>query len=62
MNELRLPALAVTLASLISLVYVWNPGPYAMGAFTFIAQPLFIVGIVVYGVSVVRDLRKRGVF
>jgi uncharacterized membrane protein YtjA (UPF0391 family) len=32
-----------------------------MGAFTFIAQPLFIVGIVVYIASVVRDLRKRRV-
>lgn len=61
MTELRLPALSVTLGSLISLIYVWSPGPYAMGAFTFIAQPLFIVGILSYGISVVRDLKKRGV-
>lgn len=61
MNELKWEAMAVSLASLVSLVYVWRPGPYAMGAFTFIAQPLFLVAIASYAWKVVKDLRKRSV-
>jgi hypothetical protein len=61
MNELRWEAMAVSLASFVSLVYVWRPGPYAMGAFTFIAQPLFLVAIASYVWKVVKDLRHRRV-
>jgi len=61
MNELKWEGLGVGLASVISLIYVWDPGPYAMGAFTFIAQPLFLVAIVSYGWKAVKDLRKRSV-
>ncbi|MEI9947736.1 MAG: hypothetical protein WDO74_01860 [Pseudomonadota bacterium] len=61
MNELRWEAMAVSLASLISLVYVWRPGPYPMGAFTFIAQPLFLVAIVSYGWKAIKELRQRRV-
>jgi len=61
MNELKWEGLGVGLASVISLIYVWDPGPYAMGAFTFIAQPLFLVAIVSYGWKAVKDLRKRRV-
>ena len=61
MNELKWESMAVSLASLISLVYVWQPGPYAMGAFTFIAQPLFVVAIVSYGWKAVKELRQRRV-
>jgi len=62
MNELKWEGLSVGLASIISLIYVWDPGPYAMGAFTFIAQPLFLVAIASYGWKAVKDLRKRSVF
>jgi hypothetical protein len=61
MNELKWEGLSVGLASIISLIYVWDPGPYAMGAFTFIAQPLFLVAIASYGWKAVKDLRKRSV-
>jgi len=61
MNELKWEGLGVGLASIISLIYVWDPGPYAMGAFTFIAQPLFLVAIARYGWKAVKDLRKRSV-
>jgi hypothetical protein len=30
-----------------------------MGAFTFIAQPLFLVAFLGYAVKVLRDLRRR---
>jgi hypothetical protein len=61
MNELKWEGLGVGLASIISLIYVWDPGPYAMGAFTFIAQPLFLVALVSYGWKALKDLRKRSV-
>jgi len=61
MNELKWEGLSVGLASIISLIYVWQPGPYPMGAFTFIAQPLFLVAIVSYGWKAVKELRKRSV-
>lgn len=61
MNELRWEAWAVMLASLISLLYVWSPGPYPMGAFTFIAQPLFLVAIASYAWKVLKELRGKRV-
>ncbi len=61
MNELRWEAAAVSIASVLSLVYVWSPGPYAMGAFTFIAQPLFLMAIGSYAWKVLKDLRKSKV-
>ncbi len=61
MSELRWEAWAALLAFLISLAYVWHPGPYLMGAFTFIAQPLFLVAFLGYAVKVLRELRHREV-
>ena len=61
MINLRWESWAAILAFAIALVYVWIPGPYAMGAFTFIAQPLFLLALVSYGIKVFRDLRSREV-
>ena len=61
MNELRWEAWAALLAFVISLVFIWVPGPYPMGAFTFIAQPLFMVALLGYVVKVIRELRHRKV-
>lgn len=61
MNELKWEAWAVMIASLVSLVYVWLPGPYAMGAFTFIAQPLFVLAIASYAWKVLKELRAKGI-
>lgn len=60
MNHLRWEAWAAMLAFAMSLVYIWVPGPYAMGAFTFIAQPLFLLACIGYAVEVFRELRQRG--
>jgi hypothetical protein len=59
MSELHWEAWAALLAFVISLVYIWVPGPYAMGAFTFIAQPLFLVAFLGYVVKVIRELKQR---
>jgi hypothetical protein len=61
MSELRWESWAALLAFAISLVYIWAPGPYPMGAFTFIAQPLFLVAFLSYLLKVLRELRQRKV-
>jgi len=61
MSELRPESWAVMLGLAISLLYILVPGPYEMGAFTFIAQPLLGLAIVSYVIEVVKDLRSRGV-
>lgn len=52
---------AALIAFAISLGYMWYPGPYLMGAFTFIAQPLFVIAAVSYGWKVLKELRQRKV-
>jgi hypothetical protein len=61
MISLRWESWAAILAFAIALVYIWVPGPYPMGAFTFIAQPLFLLALVSYGIKVFHDLRSREV-
>lgn len=59
MKELRWDALAAIVAFIITLGYTLNPGPYWMGAFTFIAQPLFALALLGYAIKVFRELRRR---
>ena len=61
MNELRAECLAAVLAFVITIGYVLSPGPYWMGAFTFIAQPLFMLIMASYAVKVLQELRGRRV-
>jgi hypothetical protein len=61
MTYLRWEAWATIVAFLITLIYIWVPGPYAMGAFTFIAQPLFLLAFLSYAFKVLRELRKKEV-
>jgi hypothetical protein len=61
MQDLRWESWAAILAFLITLGYVWSPGPYWMGAFTFIAQPLFFVALLGYAAKVIADMRRREV-
>jgi hypothetical protein len=61
MIELRWESWATILGLLLTGAYIVHPGPYAMGAFTFIAQPLFALTIGSYLWKVARDLRRRRV-
>jgi hypothetical protein len=45
MNELRRESWSAIVAFAISLGYTLNPGPYWMGAFTLIVQPLFFLSV-----------------
>ena len=49
------------MALVIALVYIWVPGPYPMGAFTFIAQPLLFLAFLSYAIKVLRELRRKDV-
>jgi hypothetical protein len=61
MSELRWESWAVMLGLAISLLYILVPGPYQMGAFTFIAQPLLGLAMLSYALKVLKDLRSRRV-
>ena len=60
--NLKVEALLVTVAALITLVFLWSSSPYLMGAFVFVAQPLFLVVGLLYTRKVFLDLRSRKVF
>ena len=57
----RIQSWAAILALLITMIYAINPGPYAMAAFVFFAQPLFVIVFISYTWRVVKDLRSKGV-
>jgi hypothetical protein len=61
MTGLHWEAWATIVALVIALVYIWVPGPYPMGAFTFIAQPLFLLSLLSYVIKVLRELRRKEV-
>ncbi|MEM9379851.1 MAG: hypothetical protein AAGB93_07855 [Planctomycetota bacterium] len=59
--NLKLEALMALVASLITLVHLWVDDPYAMGAYVFVAQPLYLVAALFYLTHVVRRLRAGDV-
>jgi hypothetical protein len=61
MRQLHWEAWAAFVAFVITLVFIWVPGPYPMGAFTFIAQPLFLLALVSYAIKVLRELHRKDV-
>jgi hypothetical protein len=61
MTQLHWESWAALVAFVITLVFIWVPGPYPMGAFTFIAQPLFLLALASYAIKVLRELRKKEV-
>jgi hypothetical protein len=61
MRQLHWEAWAALVAFVITLVFIWVPGPYPMGAFTFIAQPLFLLALISYAINVLRELRRKDV-
>ena len=60
MTELKAEALALIIALAITLGYTVSPGPYWMGAFTFVAQPMFGLIALGYLWRVFRDLKSKG--
>ncbi|MEM1450698.1 MAG: hypothetical protein AAF957_18435 [Planctomycetota bacterium] len=46
---------------MITLIHLWIDDPYAMGAYVFVAQPLYLVAGVFYVTHVARRIRVRDV-
>jgi len=58
MRELRSEAWGALLAFAITLAFnLWPRNPYLMGAFTFVAQPLFVLAAASYLWKVAVTLR-----
>ena len=52
---------AVTIGLVLAVVFLVNPDPIPMALYVFIAQPLFLVVLVGYIWSVLRDLKRKEV-
>jgi hypothetical protein len=61
MNQLRLAIVCTALGLLFSLLLLARETPYTLTAFMFLAQPLILLGMVLFISWVVGDLRRRGV-
>ena len=57
----RFLGVATTLSLLLTILFVLDPGPYPMFAFTFLALPLTGFSVLAYIRVVLRDLRERDV-
>jgi len=58
---LRCAFWATVAGVLLSLVLFLRPGPYTVTMFMAVAQPLLVVGFVLFLLEVYRDLRRRKV-
>jgi hypothetical protein len=60
MTQLRLGIGCTALGLLLSLLLLARETPYTLTAFMFLAQPLILVGMVLFVSWVISDLRRRG--
>lgn len=56
--NLRIESWMVLIASLISFGHLWSSSPYLMGAFVFVAQPLYLIAFCFYARHVVGEVFK----
>jgi hypothetical protein len=61
MKNFKVELLFVALGLLISLIFVFNPMPFWMAAFVFVAQPMFLFAIVSSLIRIYKDLKQKGV-
>ena len=59
--RLTLPAVLAIIALAITTAFVISPTPYLMLAFSFFAQPLILLVILLYLRRVFRELREKEV-
>ncbi len=60
MTLLRAAIVCTAVGTLITMALLLRETPYTLTAFMFLAQPLLVVGAVLFGVHVLRDLRRTG--
>lgn len=61
MRKIFIESLFIMVGLLITIPFLISPTPVLMFLFTFVAQPCFLVAIVLATVEIVRDLRKQQV-
>ena len=59
--NLRVEAGGAILAFIITGLFVVWPNPYFMALFCFLAQPLYVIVIVLYLHRVFQELRAKGI-
>lgn len=61
MKHFLVEVIFVLLGTLISILFIFDPSPFLMFAFAFIAQPLFLFAILSSVWMIYRDLKKKNV-
>jgi len=61
MKRFTIEAAFVMIGIIISLIYVFNPGPTWMTLFIFIAQPCFIYAFISTALIIKKDLRSKDI-
>ena len=56
---LRASMACALLGAVLSLVLFVRAGPYTLVAFMFLAQPLLLLGMLLFAVQVFKDLRRE---
>ncbi len=59
MREIFIESIFTFIGMLITIPFLFSPTPVLMFLFTFVAQPCFLVAIVLAVYEIVRDLRKK---
>ncbi|MEK6481356.1 hypothetical protein WJR50_27690 [Catalinimonas sp. 4WD22] len=61
MRKIFIESVFTMIGLLITIPFLISPTPVLMFLFTFIAQPCFLVAIVLASIQIVKDLRKKQV-
>lgn len=61
MRKIFIESIFTAIGLLITIPFLIYPDPVLMFLFTFVAQPCFLVAIVLATIEIVKDLRKKQV-
>ena len=61
MRHFLVEGIFVILGTLLSILFIFNPSPWLMFAFAFIAQPLFLFAIFSSLWMIYKDLKRKKV-
>lgn len=61
MRKIFIESVFTIIGLMITIPFLISPNPVLMFLFTFIAQPCFLVAIVLASIQIIRDLRKKQV-
>ncbi len=61
MRKIFIESIFTIIGLLITIPFLISPTPVLMFLFTFVAQPCFLVAIVLATIEIMKDLRKQEV-